>query len=194
MNDIFSFAKGPYYRLVGRYTQRYLSRAAGMSGNDLQKKVLFIAVAGVDEYFSKRFNVRRNSAKSFAKAPIEKHLKKQQINTAFRIYLSTLLILLGTQKEHILEGTGLSETAWIHLWRKVFDYHAEDLACFNQELMPNYQEKDPAALSESSFRLISQTLSSAGSDQFFLKETDLRDTLMQDLAAILRALCPQKGA
>ena len=143
MNDIFSAAKGPYYRLVGRYTQRYLSRAAEKSGNDLQKKVLFIAVAGVDEYFSKGFNVQTKTARGITKVPVEKRLKKQQINTSFRVYFSTLLLLMGNHKEQLLRGTGLNEADWVQLWRKVFDYQAEDLEFFSQDLLPSYQYNDP---------------------------------------------------
>ncbi|HAK74558.1 MAG TPA: hypothetical protein DCP36_15245, partial [Sporomusaceae bacterium] len=58
IHDLFAGMKGPYYRLVGRYTQRYLNRGGQQSGNEQQRRVLFIAAAGMDELFATIFDVK----------------------------------------------------------------------------------------------------------------------------------------
>ena len=190
---MFSVMKGPYYRLVGRHTQRYLRRAKEMAGNETQKKILFIAAAGVDVFFSKVFNVQSKNSSFFAKAPVEKIVKKKQVIKAFHLYLSTLLILLGNQKEPLLKETGLDETNWIKVWRKVFDYHDEDIACYNEDMVPAYRSDGLDMLIKVSARLICETLSSTRSTRIFFNESDLQENLMQDMSAVLRALVPKKG-
>jgi len=186
--------KGPYYRLVGRFTQRYLRRAAGKSDNEIQKRLLFIAAAGADDYFSKIFNVQSKSAQLFPKIAIEKKLRKQQINTAFHIYLSTLLILLGNHRDQLLKETGLSEAGWIQLWCSVFEYHAEDMEHYNKELLPAYQDMRLDTLAKSATSLILASLSCASSELLFVKESILEETLAKDISAVLRVLCSEKGA
>lgn len=184
LHDLVSSVKGPYHRLVGRYTQRFLSRAAGKSKNEMQKKALFIAAAGVDDVFSKILGVQRG-AKGFSKSPAEKKLTKKAINAAFRVYLSTLLVLLGNDKERLLDRIDLDEAAWVQLWCAVFEYDAGDMACFNQVLLIAYQQGGIEGLLKTACASIAETLSPFSGALAPQVEAAVRDGLTKDMAAIL---------
>ena len=185
LHDLVSSVKGPYYRLVGRYTQRYLSRAAGKAKNEQQKKVLFIAAAGVDEVFSEILGVQR-SVKGFSKSAAEKKLTKKAVNAAFRVYLSTLLVLLGNDKDSLLTRSGLDEAAWVQLWCAVFEYNAGDMACFNEVLLTAYQQDGSEGLLKIACASIAETLSPFSGEAAQVTEVAVRAGLMKDLAAILK--------
>lgn len=185
--------KGPYYRLVGRYTQQYLSRAAQKSGNDQQKRVLFVAAAGMDELFATVFAVEPQNGIVLARTTVEKKLTKKQLNTAFRIYLSALLILLGSGKEKVLQGLNSKEAEWIQLWRSVFEYQPEDSKYFNELLLPAYQQGGMENLTAVARHLLCETLT-VGNSEPILEEVVLSESLLQDLSAVYRTLGLKPGA
>jgi len=193
LNEIFSGVKGPYYRLVGRHTQRFLGRSVKSSTNERQKKILFIATAGVDDFFAKSFSVQSKPASLLARNPIEKKLKTLQVTTTFRVYLSTLLILLGTERAQLLTSLELNEADWIQRWCWVFEYHAEDMAYY-QELLPAGKGDDWGALSQNAARLLAAALSSAGECPIDINEELLRTSLLQDLSSIQRVFIAKSGA
>lgn len=185
LHDLVSSVKGPYHRLVGRYTQRYLSRAAGKSKNEMQKKTLFIAAAGVDDVFSEVLGVQRG-AKGFSKSAAEKKVTRKAVNTAFRVYLSTLLILLGNDKDRLLNRIGLDEAAWVQLWCAVFEYDAGDMACFNQVLLTAYQQGGIEELLKAACASIAEALSPFNGEAAPPVEAAVRAGLTKDVAAILK--------
>jgi hypothetical protein len=42
LQDVFSIAKGPYHHKIGRHTQRFCSKAAKYSGNEMQRKYFLL--------------------------------------------------------------------------------------------------------------------------------------------------------
>ncbi|MCX7780686.1 MAG: hypothetical protein N2491_07200 [Negativicutes bacterium] len=193
MQDVVASMKGPHYRLVGRHTQRFLDRAAKQAKNEIQRKVLFIAAAGVDDAFSRVFSVSLSTANSFRKIPLEGYLSRRQINTAFRAYLSMLLIVLGGNKAQLLEKAGLSEAEWLALWRRVFEYQDEDLGQFDQCLLPVYQSQGFAGLCAATALYIETVLSGA-SGQLKCDQAILENSVKQDVFAIMRLLNPVREA
>lgn len=193
IHDLVAGVKGPYYRLVGRYTQRYLSRAAQNANNDQQKRVLFVAAAGMDEQFRTIFSVEPQGGFALTRTALEKKLTKKQINMAFRIYLSALLILLGGGKAKVLQELNSKEAEWIQLWRSVFEYQTEDSKYFNELLLPAYQQGGVKKITAVTRHLLCEALS-VDDNELVLEEEVIRKSLLQDLSAIYRTLGLKPGA
>ena len=192
IHDLVGRMKGPYHRLVGRHTERYLSRAAKQAKQDTRKRILFIAAAGMDDYFSGFFQVR-NATKTFAKAAIEEKLKKRHVTRMLRIYLTTLLVLSGSCRDRLLAATGLDEAAWLKLWCDVFEYEGEDMEHFNR-LLASFQQAGTDGLMVAAAKLLAGELSGAGCGGLQVDADNLRSALSQDISAILRTLDQEKGA
>lgn len=187
LHDLVGCVKGPYYRLVGRHTQRFLSRAAGKTKSEIQKKTLFIAAAGADDVIAEFCGVQRG-AKGFGKNAAEKALTKKAVHNALRGYLSTLLILLGGQKEQLLKRLELEEAAWMRLWCEVFEYNEGDMARFNQILLPAYQQGGVEGLIKAACDAIANDLSPLTQRTgLIITETAVKAGLTKDVAAILKS-------
>lgn len=194
IHDLFAGMKGPYYRLVGRYTQRYLGRGSQQSGNEQQRRVLFVAAAGMDELFATIFAVKGQSGIRLSRTAVEKELTKKQLNTAFRIYLSALLISIGSGKVQVLHELDCKEAEWLKLWRSVFEYQPEDSRQFNEVLLPAYQQGGIEKVIAAAGGLLQEVTAVAASEMLNGKESMIRAALLQDLAAIYRTLGLKPGA
>lgn len=193
IHDLFAGMKGPYYRLVGRYTQRYLSRGGQQSGNEQQRRVLFIAAAGMDELFATIFGVKGQSGIRLSRTAVEKKVTKKQLNTAFRVYLSALLISIGSGKVQVLHELGCKEADWLKLWRSVFEYQPEDSRLFNEVLLPAYQQGGIEKVIAAADGLLQEVTAFTASEMLHGKESVIRAALLQDLAAIYRTLGLKPG-
>lgn len=147
----------------------------------------------MDDFFAKSFSVNSKPTSFLARSPVEKKLKTLQVTTTFRIYLSTLLLLLGTERDQLLASLELKESDWIQRWRWVFEYHAEDMTHYT-ELLPAGQDEDWSSLFQTAARLLAATLSSDGVCPIDINEDMLRKSLLQDLSAIQRVLAAKNGA
>ena len=192
IHDLVGRMKGPYHRLVGRHTERYLSRAAKQAKQDVRRRILFIAAAGMDDYFSGLFHVK-DAAKTFAKAAIEKKLKKGHITRLLHLYLTTLLVLSGSCRDRLLAAIGLDEAAWLKLWCDVFEYDGEDMEHFNR-LLASFRESGTDSLVAAAAKSLAGELSGAGCGGLQVDADTLRSALSQDMSAILRTLDQEKGA
>ncbi|MDR3564918.1 MAG: hypothetical protein P4N59_26265 [Negativicutes bacterium] len=193
LHDLVSGVKGPYYRLVGRFTQRYIDRAAKRSANEYQKKVLFIAVAGADSFFTKVLCDQQQATNYFSRHPLVKRLKKQQLTAVIKIYLSTVLLLIGTDKELLLQKMGGSETEWMQTWCWVFEYTPEDMNAFNAILQPAYQSSGVDGLVTTAWDSILQTLAWPDDAKVKLDAGLARGELAKDVAAIRGVIDGQNG-
>lgn len=194
IHDLFAGMKGPYYRLVGRYTQRYLSRGGQQSGNEQQRRVLFVAAAGMDELFATIFDVKGQSGIRLSRTAVEKKLTKKQLNTAFRVYLSALLISIGSGKVQVLHEMGCKEAEWLKLWRSVFEYQPEDSRYFNEVLLPAYQQGGIEQVIAAAGGLLQEVTAFTAGEMLHGKESVIKAALLQDLAAIYRILGLKPGA
>jgi hypothetical protein len=181
-----SSGKGQYRRLVGKHTHLFCSRAVERSTNEIQKKILFIASAGADEFIAKKLGVQIDKEKklffSAGKNSFSKNINPKSSAMALRVYFSALMILLSNDKEVILEKVGLNETEWLSVWCWVFEYGFEDKTMFNS-LLTHYQQAGAAGLAQAAIKLMNTSL------RLQPDETDrevelLSDALIHDAAVI----------
>jgi hypothetical protein len=186
LQDMVSAVKGPYHRLVGRHTQRFCSRAVKRSANERQKRVLFIAAAGADDFITRLLDLQdKRQTRTFVKYALEKKVIKKQVSLVLRVYISAILILLGNSKELLLQEIGLNETEWIELWCWVFEYQPEDIRLFN-EVLTTYQQHGFDGLAISTGNVMINALSSMGNERGCLNIKPLENALLHDISAILR--------
>lgn len=183
-----SSGKGPYRRLVGKHTQQYCSRADSRSTNEFQKKILFIAAAGADDFISKLLGIQAAQQKwTFSRKIHNKKVTPKICAEALRTYLSALMIILAAHKELLLQKAALGEAEWLKLWCTVFEYTADDMTRFDTELLPAYQHDnfEGLVLTAGTSLFTSLCLDDNGTDQ---KLIALNDALVNDAAVILGAI------
>jgi len=185
-----SLTKGPYHRLVGRHTQHFCSKAKVYAATPEHKRVLFIAAAGADELLSQALGLKRtHEAKTSAQEPGAspadtpvKRVRRKNIPGAMRVYASTVLVLLGSDKDALLKFCGLDEAGWMKTWCLVFGYKAEDMRLFNQELLPRFAKDGPDALAGAAAGLISGLLFGPGDAS--VSGEDVSRTALHDASVI----------
>ncbi|MEI7613645.1 MAG: hypothetical protein WCK63_12095 [Betaproteobacteria bacterium] len=183
-----STGKGQYRRLVGKHTHLFCSRAVERSTNEIQKKILFIASAGADDFMAKKLGVQVDKKKivffTAKKNKLSKHVNPKSTAVAIRVYLSALMILLSNDKEIILEKVGLNETDWLNTWCGVFEYANDDKVTFNSELITQYQQEGMMGLVQAAAKQINVTLRLE--DNEIDKEVEsLSEALIKDANVIL---------
>lgn len=162
---------------MGKHTQQYCSRAVKRSTNEIQKKILFIAAAGADEFIAKLLNVQAAKPKWTIKriTSCEK-ISPQKSALALKVYLSALMAVLSNSKGQILEKSGLTEAEWLELWCWVFEYGSEDKILFDSDLLTTYRQDGFEGILQSAGRTIFSALNIADS------------TMEQNLSALRHAL------
>lgn len=115
-------------------------------------------------------------------------LNKKAVNAAFRVYLSSLLIMLGNHKEKLLKRIDLDENGWIQLWCEIFEYNEEDRARFNQILLPSYQRGGLDGLINAACDSIDEDLAPFSEKMTVITETAVKTGLTKDVSAILKKL------
>lgn len=182
-----STGKGQYRRLVGKHTHLFCSRAVERSTNEIQKKILFIASAGADDFVAKKLGVQVDKTKKLffnkKKNLISKNINPKNGALALRVYLSALMVLLSNDKEVIVEKVGLNEAEWLTTWCWVFDYGFEDKTIFNSELTTHYQQEGVIGLVQAAARIMNTSLRLEQNEMD--REVELlREALIHDAAVI----------
>lgn len=173
LQDLFSLTKGKHYRVFGRHTQRFCSRATLHTRNGLTRKILAIAAVAAEE-----------QVVFYAKEA--RDVKGKNIPMALRVYLSTLLLASGSQKEGLLAAIGLDEPGFIRLWTKVFEYTAADMGVFDRDLRQAYVEGQGEGLVRKSGELLLAALC-PGKKSFGEEEVlQLAENLNKDLRSFAR--------
>jgi len=185
LHDLFPFARGPYERIVGRHTRRFCSRAAQKSGNEAQKRVLFVAAVCADELLAAIFGVSKKNPPNGQSGLGKPGADKKKVLGAMRIYLSALLVLLGNRKELMLQKTGVDESKFLQLWCQVFEYKPADMQRFDQEFVPAYQQQDLAELASAAATLVSKQLYGGPGG---IEAALIQERLFDDVSAIIRVL------
>jgi hypothetical protein len=124
--------------------------------------------------------------RTLMKQAVEKRVTKQQVIGVLRVYLSALLVLLGMNKDLLLQMTEVSEKEWIILWCAVFEYQPVDMQIFNEILLPEYQQHGFNGLAAVTGNLIMTALFPAGNDTGSVDIAGLKNDLINDVAAILK--------
>jgi hypothetical protein len=184
---MLSLVKGPYYRHVGRHTQRFCRRAVRQATNEAQKRVLMISAVAADESVATLLDL--GDVKSAGLQPrIFKTVTRNQATDALRVYLSALLVLLGGNKEQLLHKTCWAEAALLNTWCWVFEYRPADMELFDQILLPAYSQHGITGLAAAAGKAITETLFSSA-DGLHAKEIEaLAAILADDAAALIRNL------
>jgi hypothetical protein len=186
--DLMASGKGPYRRLVGKHTQQFCSRADSRSTNEIQKKILFIAAAGADDFVSKLLGIQpAKQTWTFSRKIPNKNATPKKCAQALRTYLSALMIILAAHKELLLQKAETGEAEWLKLWCTVFEYAADDKTRFDSELLPAYQLDSIESLVRATGSAIFSSLCPDDNDAD-QKLISLNDALVNDAAVILGAI------
>lgn len=182
-----SYTKGKRFRLVGRHTQDFLSRAAKRSAaNELQKKVFFIAAVCADEITAAMLKLEiKPEMRAFKNRQVRQRVPAAAITTAMRVYISALLVAISSQKASLLDKMHMEEAAFLEIWCWAYGYQPADMVTFNEMLLPSYQQKGIESLAACAGGQIAQILFE-GSDALSKAEIKtITKTLTNDAAAIL---------
>jgi hypothetical protein len=193
IKDIFAAAKGPYHRNVGRHTQRFCAKAVKVAGNQVQKKIFFVAAICADEFMAAVTGVDNKRQLVFPNRTIKKKLNRQQMTAALRAYMSAVLVLISSHKEGLLTQAGLQEPELLQAWCSVFEYQPADMQLFDDLLLPAYRQGGIDALAAGMAQAIFDQVMT-GSEALSLAEADaLQASLLDDAAAVIRVLQPGAG-
>jgi hypothetical protein len=189
LQDVFSIAKGPYHHKIGRHTQRFCSKAAKYSGNEMQKKIFFVTAICADEFVAALLGVDNKRQKEmFKKRILKNKIAKQQIVIALRIYMSAILTLISSQKEILLQKTGLEEQELLRMWCFIFEYLSSNMQLFNELLLPAYQHDGIDGLSMSVGKSVIDQLFVVNDALNSFELEFLQRTMVEDVTAVLRLL------
>lgn len=195
LHDALAFAKGPYYRHVGRYTKTFCSRAARRAKTPLQRRVWFATAISADEVIASlaRLEDRRQTG-SLAGWQVQPKADRRRYLKAIHVYLSALLLLYGSCKEELLAKMGMTEGEFMTAWQDVFQYDAADQVVFDKVLMPAFRERGIDGLVTATGELIREALFRPDSPFGKPENAALQDLMVDDLAALKRNLArPDAG-
>lgn len=189
LQDIFAATKGPYYRKVGRHTQTFCNRAVKNAKNELQKKLFFVAAICADELIASFIGADdKRQVAAFKKRDLQKTIRKRQITTAMRVYLSAVLLLTSAQKELLLTNAGMTEQELLHAWCSIFEYTPADMQLFDTVLLPAYQQQGLEALSQTAGKAMLEQLFLTQAELNPAEQETLQNIMLEDAAAVLRVL------
>ena len=186
IKDIMAKARGSYYYKVARHTQLFCQRAASQAANNQQRRMFLVAAAAADETISGLLKLGPGSNRSDYMLRTSGKVSKQAVLSAMKVYLSALLVLLGTQRSQVLASTELDEQGLLTKWCGVYDYNIEDRKIFNETLLPAFKGGGLEALTRAAGCCMVSRLFSTN-PQFESEELSaIERALVYDLTAILR--------
>ncbi len=181
--------KGPYYRRIGKHTERFCRRASKQTKNPKAKGVFLLAAISADELFGSLFGYNtKRPVTAFSQRVRQEVISSKQMAALLRAYVSIILALITPYKPLILEQTQLSEADFINLWCSVFQYGAEDMVLFDSGYLPAFQSGGLDGLVEVASQQLVRGIY-VGSDLCSVEElAALKNVLVDDVAAILRCV------
>jgi hypothetical protein len=193
LRDAIDYAKGPYFRHIGRHTKAFCSRAARFSKTAVQRRIWLATAISADETIASIASLEdRRPVGPLARWQVRPKAKPLHYLKAIRVYLSALLILYSTCKSELLEKMGLAEGEFMDQWKSIFQYDAADQKIFDNALTPAFRKKGIDGLVNCTGQLIRETLfQSVGNPDSGLEQQEfaaLQDLLVDDLAALKRNL------
>ena len=189
LQDIFSVVKGPYHRKVGRFTQKFCSRAAKEAKNEVQKKLFFVTAICADEFIAALIGVdNKRSVAYFKEWVLQEKLGKGQMVGVLRVYMSALFTLLSSHKERLLRQTDMEEQELLQTWCRVFEYGPVDVQLFNEVFLPAYGQGSIEALSMVVGKNIMERLFVGNGVLSPLQLKTLQKILIEDTVALLGVL------
>lgn len=189
LHDALAYAKGPYYRHVGRHTKNFCMRASRQAKTAAEKRVWLSTAISADEVIASLAHLeKRRPLGPLESWKVRPKVKPANYLKALRIYLSALLLLYGSCKDELLRKTGMPEGDFIKAWQYIFQYDGADKTIFDQTLTPAYREKGLEGLVKSTGELIRDWLFLPESPLGKEELASLREIMVDDLTALKRNL------
>ena len=192
IKDIMAKARGAYYYQVARHTQVFCQRAASQAANPQQRRMFFVGAAAADEVISGLLKLGPGTHCSDYTLRTGK-VSKQAVLGAMKVYLSALLVLLGTQRDQVLASTVLDEQALLKKWCSIYDYNIEDRQLFNETLLAAFKSGGLEALTQAAGHYMVSRLFITASPLESKELSAIERALVVDLTAILRNIGAEKA-
>ncbi len=181
--------KGPYYRQIGKHTERFCRRVSKQTKNPKAKGIFLLAAISADELFGSLLGYStKRQVTPFAQRVRLQSIGSKDMAKLLRSYVSIILTLLTPYKAVILERTQLNETDFIKLWCSVFQYGSDDMVLFDSHYLPTFQAQGFDGLLDMASRQLIQGLYVGSADCTAAELQVLQKVLVDDVAAILRSL------
>ncbi|QJW46612.1 hypothetical protein HA075_12780 [bacterium BFN5] len=193
IKDIMAKARGAYYYQVARHTQLFCQRAASQADNPQQRRMFFVCAAAADEAISGLLKLGPGSNQSDYILRRTGKVSKQAVLGAMKVYLSALLVLLGTQRDQVLASTVLDEQVLLKKWCSIYDYNIEDRQLFNETLLTAFKSGGLEALTQATGHYMLSSIFITASPLESKELSAIERALVVDLTAILRNIGAEKA-
>jgi hypothetical protein len=181
--------KGPYYRQIGKHTERFCRRVSKQTKNPKAKGILLLAAISADELVGSLLGYStKRQVTPFSQRMRSQAIAAKDMASLLRSYISIILTLLTPYKTVILEQTQLNEPDFIKLWCSVFQYGSADMMLFDSRYLPTFQSQGFAGLLAIASQQLVQGLYADSADCTAAELEVLQKVLVDDVAAILRSL------
>lgn len=186
IKDIMAKARGAYYYQVARHTQLFCQRAASQAANLQQRRMFFVGAAAADEAVSGLLKLGPGANRADYTLRRSDKVSKQAVLGAMKVYLSALLVLLGTQRDKVLASTALDEQGLLKKWCSIYNYDSEDRQLFNETLLAAFKSGGLEALTQAAGHYMVSRLFITTSPLESKELSVIERALVVDLTAILR--------
>jgi hypothetical protein len=194
LQDIFSIAKGPYHRKIGRHTQRFCRKAVKHSTNKVQQKMFLVAAICADELIATLLGLEnKRQVNPFQNRTLKNKIAKQQVVRILHVYLSAILTLMSSQKDRLLQRIGMEEQKFLYIWCSIFEYLPSDMQMFNELMVPVYQQEGIDGLSILVGQNILEQLFVVNDVLSTSEVETLQKIIVEDAAAVVRFLQTDKA-
>jgi hypothetical protein len=195
LHDALAYAKGPYFRHVGRHTKNFCMRASRQAKTTAQRRVWLSTAISADEVIASLAHLeKRRPLGPLESWKVRPKVKPANYLRAMRVYLSTLLLLYGSCKDELIEKTGMPEGEFMKSWQNIFQYNGGDQTIFDQALTPAYREGGLDGLVRKAGELIREALFTPDSPLGQQELASLQDLMVDDLTALRRNLAGSDDA
>ena len=193
LHDVLAYAKGPYFRCVGRYTHTFCQRADRYAKTPIQRRIWLSTAVSADEVIATMAGLaKRRPLGALAGWKVQPGAGRTHYLKALRAYLSALLLLYGTCKEELLSTLGMTEGEFLQAWQSVFQYDAGDKAVFDDVLTSAFHSRGIDGLVGAVGVLIRDALFMPASPFGKQERSALQDLMVDDLAALKRHLAKRE--
>lgn len=189
IQDVLDSFKDLYKRYVGKHTLRFNRRALKKAANESQKRLWLTASIAAEELVAALLQLdSRINLEPLNKRILREKINKKQVLSVLRAYLSAVVVLISTYKEHILESTAMTEQNFLQAWCWVFEYQQEDMKVFDEILLTAYSQFGSIGLIKETGKIIADNFYQETSELTQEEITILEGILLNDVSGILQYL------
>lgn len=189
VQDVLDSIKSPYKRYVGKHTLRFHRRAIKKAANDSQRRLWLTAGIAAEELAAALIQLdSRINVEPLNKRILRKKIDKEQVLSVLRAYLSAVVVLISTYKEHILASTAMTEQNFLQAWCWVFEYQQEDMKVFDEILLKAYSQFGSIGLIRETGKIIAGNFYQETCELTQEEITVLEGILLNDVSGVLQYL------